>query len=43
VAAIESDLGAAHPLGFNVKMSAPATEALKPVQKILESFGANLI
>ncbi len=43
VAAIESDLGAAHPLGFNVKMSAPAMEALKPVQKILESFGANLI
>jgi Iap family predicted aminopeptidase len=43
VAAIESDLGAAHPLGFNVKMSAPAMEALKPVQKILQSFGANLI
>ena len=43
VAAIESDLGAAHPLGFNVKMSAQAMEALKPVQKILESFGANLI
>jgi carboxypeptidase Q len=43
VAAIESDLGADHPLGFNVKMSAQAMEALKPVQKILESFGANLI
>ena len=43
VAAIESDLGAAHPLGFNVKMSAQAVETLKPVQKILESFGANLI
>lgn len=43
VAAIESDLGAAHPLGFNVKMTAPAIEALKPVQKILESFGASLI
>jgi carboxypeptidase Q len=43
VAAIESDLGAAHPLGFNVKMTAQAMEALKPVQKILESFGANLI
>ena len=43
VAAIESDLGAAHPLGFNVRMSAQAMEALKPVQKILESFGANLI
>ena len=43
VAAIESDLGAAHPLGFNVKMSSPAMEALKPVQKILEPFGASLI
>ena len=43
VAAIESDLGADHPLGFNVKMSPQAMEALKPVQKILESFGANLI
>jgi len=43
VAAIESDLGAAHPLGFNVKMSAQAMETLKPVQKILESFGASLI
>jgi carboxypeptidase Q len=43
VAAIESDLGAAHPLGFNVKMGPPAMEALKPVQKILETFGASLI
>lgn len=43
VAAIESDLGAAHPLGFNVKMSPPAMEALKPVQKVLETFGASLI
>ena len=43
MAAIESDLGADHPLGFNVKMSPQAMEALKPVQKILESFGANLI
>lgn len=43
VAAIESDLGASHPLGFQVKMSAQAMELLRPVQKILESFGANLI
>jgi carboxypeptidase Q len=43
VAAIESDLGAAHPLGFQVKMSTPAAEFLRPVQNILESFGANLI
>jgi len=43
VAAIESDLGAAHPLGFQVKMSTQAMEFLRPVQKILESFGANLI
>jgi Zn-dependent M28 family amino/carboxypeptidase len=43
VAAIESDLGAGHPLGFAVKMSPKAQEALHPVQEILESFGANLI
>jgi carboxypeptidase Q len=43
VAAIESDLGAAHPLGFQVKMSTQAGEFLRPVQNILENFGANLI
>jgi len=43
VAAIESDLGAAHPLGFTVKISQHAVEFLHPVQEILQSFGASLI
>lgn len=43
IAAIESDLGAAHPLGFNAKMSPAAIESLRPVQEILLSFGANLM
>jgi carboxypeptidase Q len=42
-AAIESDLGAAHPLGFEAKMNPAALPLLKPVQEILQSFGANLI
>jgi carboxypeptidase Q len=43
VAAIESDLGASHPLGFQAKISPDALPYLKPVQEILDSFGANLI
>jgi Zn-dependent M28 family amino/carboxypeptidase len=43
VVAIESDLGAAHPLGFNARISPQAQEFLRPVQSILESFGANVI
>jgi carboxypeptidase Q len=43
VAAIESDLGAAHPLGFDGKVNPAALELLRPVQSILQSFGANLI
>jgi Iap family predicted aminopeptidase len=43
VAAIESDLGAAHPLGFNVKVNAQSVEFLRPVQEVLQSIGANLI
>jgi Zn-dependent M28 family amino/carboxypeptidase len=43
VAAIESDLGAAHPLGFDVKVSAQAVEFLRPVQEVLQNFGASLI
>ena len=42
VAAIESDVGASHPLGFVMKMSAAAAESLKPVQTVLSSVGANL-
>src|SRR6266571_931124 len=42
-AVMESDLGAAHPLGFNAKITATALGWLKPVQNILVSFGANII
>jgi len=43
VAAIESDSGAAHPLGFEVKMSPHAAELLRPALEILQSFGANAV
>ena len=43
IAAIESDFGAAHPLGFAAKISSNALPWLKPAQDILHSFGANLI
>jgi Zn-dependent M28 family amino/carboxypeptidase len=41
--AIESDLGASHPLGFVAKMNPRALPLLQPVRDILEQFGANLI
>src|ERR1017187_7134302 len=40
VAAIDSDSGAAHPLGFDVKMTPHAAELLRPALAILQSFGA---
>lgn len=43
VAAIESDSGAAHPLGFDVRMTPHAAELLRPVLAILQSFGANAV
>ena len=43
VAAIESDLGAGHPLGFDARISQQAVEFLRPIQDVLESFGANMI
>jgi Zn-dependent M28 family amino/carboxypeptidase len=43
VAAIESDAGAAHPLGFDVKISPHATELLRPVLGVLGSFGATVL
>ncbi len=43
MAAIESDLGASHPLGFNARINFSALHMLKPVQDILQAFGANLI
>ncbi len=41
VAAIESDAGAAHPLGFDVRMTPHAAELLRPALAILQSFGGN--
>jgi carboxypeptidase Q len=43
IAAIESDLGAAHPLGFNAKINPQAVEFLHPILEILQSFGANIL
>jgi carboxypeptidase Q len=43
VAAIESDSGAGHPLGFEVMSSGKALPFLRPVQEILQSFGASII
>lgn len=43
VAAIESDSGAAHPLGFNVRMSNAATDLLHPAVSVLESIGATAL
>ena len=42
VAAVESDAGAAHPLGFDVKATPAAVEALRPVQGVLQSIGATV-
>jgi len=42
-AAIESDAGAAHPLGFDTKMSKDAVELLRPVVGVLQSFGASAL
>jgi carboxypeptidase Q len=41
-AAIESDSGAAHPLGFSVKATPNAIDALRPLQPVLQSIGATL-
>jgi carboxypeptidase Q len=42
IAAIESDAGAAHPLGFDVKAAPAAIEALRPVGSVLHSIGATV-
>jgi carboxypeptidase Q len=42
-AAIESDSGAAHPLGFDVKATPAALDALRPVQSVLQSIGATVL
>jgi Zn-dependent M28 family amino/carboxypeptidase len=41
--AIESDLGADHPLGFNAKINPAGLPMLQPVQSILRSFGASMM
>lgn len=43
VAAMESDLGASHPLGFRAEISSEAVTRLQPVLDILQPSGANLI
>jgi len=42
-AAIESDLGAGHPLGFYVHANPKAIELLQPVQEVLHAIGAWLL
>ena len=42
MAAIESDAGVAHPLGFAMKMSPAAVSALRPVQTVLAGIGATV-
>ena len=42
-AAMESDLGASHPLGFWARVNPKGVTLLKPVQEVLQPFGANLI
>lgn len=43
VAAIESDLGAEHPLGFHAKISDAAQKQLSPVLTALSTFDGNLL
>jgi Zn-dependent M28 family amino/carboxypeptidase len=43
VAAIESDSGAAHPLGFGVKSVPAVIDALRPLQSVLQSVGATVL
>jgi len=43
VAAIECDTGAAHPLGFESRISPAASDLLRPVLTVLQSLGANAL
>jgi Zn-dependent M28 family amino/carboxypeptidase len=40
IAAIECDTGAAHPLGFETRISASASDLLRPVLSVLDGIGA---
>jgi carboxypeptidase Q len=42
-ACIESDSGAAHPLGFDAKMSKQAADLLQPALDALQSIGSNVL
>ena len=43
VAAIESDLGAGHPLGFSAHVTAKALEMLRPIAAVLQASGAGIV
>jgi carboxypeptidase Q len=43
IAAIESDSGTAHPLGFEVKATTAAIDSLRPMQNVLLSIGASVL
>jgi len=43
VAAIESDLGAGHPIGFSGHVSAKAIELLRPIAAVLQASGASVV
>jgi Zn-dependent M28 family amino/carboxypeptidase len=43
IAALESDLGAGHPVGFTAHVSSRALEMLQPVSSILQASGAGIV
>ncbi len=43
VAAIESDLGAGHPIGFTAHVNSKALEILRPIASVLQASGASII
>jgi Zn-dependent M28 family amino/carboxypeptidase len=43
IAAIESDAGAGHPLGYSIRMSAPAMAALRPMLDVLRPVGSTVL
>jgi len=43
IAAIESDAGAGHPLGYSIRMSAPAMAALRPILDVLRPVGSTVL
>src|SRR6266705_5053919 len=43
IAAIESDLGAGHPIGFTAHVNSKALETLQPIASVLQASGASII